>query len=150
LEGKYEPRDNTERLILLGACRFKNQTCAAAQLYAEVFAANPTLADDQRFSHRYNAARAAALAGCGQGQDAAGLGATERKRWRDQAREWLGADLASWGKALDRDPAAARESVRQRLPKWRVDDDLAGLREPTELESCLSGKGMTASHFGPK
>jgi serine/threonine-protein kinase len=140
LEGKYEPRDNTERLILLGACRFKNRTCAAARLYTEAFAADATLADDLRLNHRYNAARAAALAGCGKGEDAAGLGATERKRWRDQAREWLRADLASWGKALDRDPAAARESVRQRLTKWRVDPDLAGLREPTELEKLSVGE----------
>jgi serine/threonine-protein kinase len=140
LEGKYEPRDNTERLILLGACRFKNRTCAVARLYAEAFAADATLADDLRFGHRYNAARAASLAGCGQGEDAAGLGATERKRWRDQAREWLRADLASWGKALDRDPAAARESVRKRLTKWRVDPDLASLREPTELEKLSVGE----------
>jgi serine/threonine-protein kinase len=46
LEGKYEPRDNTERLALLGICRFKNRTCAAARLYAEAFAADATLADD--------------------------------------------------------------------------------------------------------
>ena len=71
-EGKYEPRDNTERLALVGACRFKNRTCAAARLYAEAFAADATLADDPRFSHRASAARAAALAGCGQGEDAAG------------------------------------------------------------------------------
>ena len=82
LEGKYEPRDNTERLALLGVCRFKNRTCAAARLYAEAFAADATLADDPRFSHRSNAARAAALAGCGQGEDAAGLGEADRMKWR--------------------------------------------------------------------
>jgi eukaryotic-like serine/threonine-protein kinase len=133
LEGKYEPRDNTERLALLGVCRFKNRTRAAAQLYAEAFAADATLADDSRFNHRYNAARTAALAGCGQGADATGLGEAERKRWRDQAREWLRADLAARVHAFDADPTAARAGVRQGLTYWREDPDLACVRDSGEL-----------------
>jgi serine/threonine-protein kinase len=133
LEGKYEPRDNTERLILLGACRFKNRTCAAAQLYAEAFAADETLADDPRFSHRCKAARAAALAGCGRGEDVAGVGEPERARWRQQARQWLRADLAAWNQALDRDPSAARDLL-SRVGVWRGDSELAVLFEPAELD----------------
>src|SRR4029077_8093047 len=74
LEGKWEPRDNTERLALLGVCQFNNRTRASAPLYADAFAADSTLADDSRFDHRYNAARWAALAGCGHGTDSTGLG----------------------------------------------------------------------------
>src|SRR5262249_23869589 len=74
LEGKHQPRDNTERLALLGVCRFKNRTYASARLYADAFAADATQADDSRLNHLYNAARAAAQAGCGQGADVTDLG----------------------------------------------------------------------------
>jgi serine/threonine-protein kinase len=32
LDGKYRPRDNDERLALLGVCQFTNRTCSAARL----------------------------------------------------------------------------------------------------------------------
>jgi serine/threonine-protein kinase len=89
LDGKYQPQDNDERLALLGACQFANRTRAMARLYADAFAAAPSLADDLAAGHRYNAARAAAHAGCGQGADATGLGEEEKARWREQARQWL-------------------------------------------------------------
>src|SRR6516165_3370785 len=101
LDGKYQPQDNDERLALLGACQFTNRTRAMARLYAEAFAAAPSLADDLGAGHRYNAARAAALASCGHGEDATGLGEEEGKRWREQARQWLRAGLAAWTKVLD-------------------------------------------------
>jgi serine/threonine-protein kinase len=134
LEGKYEPRDNTERLALLGVCSFKNRTCASARLYVDAFAADATLADDPRFDHRHNAARSAARAGYGQGEDATGLNETEKKRWRDQARNWLQADLAARVHAFDADPTAARSGVRKALTRWREDPELACLRDPGELE----------------
>jgi serine/threonine-protein kinase len=134
LEGKYEPRDNTERLALLGICRFKNRTLASAKLYTDMFAVDSTLASAPRFNHRYNAARAAALTGCGQGEDAASLAEAEKKRWRDQAREWLQMELAARIKALDTDPTAARAGVRGALTYWREDPDLACLRDPAALD----------------
>src|SRR5262249_28683715 len=118
---------------LLGACRFKNRTRAAARLYADAFAADATLADDLRFSHRYKAARAAALVGSGRGEDVAGVGEPERARWRQQARQWLRADLAAWNAALDRDTSAARVLL-SRVGAWRGDSELAGLFEPAELD----------------
>jgi serine/threonine-protein kinase len=138
LEGKYEPRDNTERLALLGVCRFKNLTRASARLYADAFAEDATLADDTRLSHRYNAACAAARAGCGQGTDAAGVEEAERARWLKQAREWLRADLAAWVRLLDTDPATARGVVRKALTRWREDPDLACVREPGELDKLVA------------
>ena len=77
LEGKYQPRDNDERIALRGICQFANRTRAAAELYAKAFAADPSLAIDVGRPHRYNAARMAALVGCGSGTDAAGLGKSE-------------------------------------------------------------------------
>jgi serine/threonine-protein kinase len=133
LEGTYHPRDNDERLALLGVCQFTDRPLASARLYADAFAADPRLADDLRAGHRYNAARAAALAGCGRGVDPAELGEPERLRWREQARHWLSSDLAVLNKMLD-DPMTDRDLVRTTLSLWRVEPDLAGLREPVELD----------------
>jgi serine/threonine-protein kinase len=132
LEGRYQPQDNVERLALLGVCRFKNLNRASARLYADAFAADPKLAEDPDVRHRYNAARAA-LAGCGGAADGGALSEAERARWREQARAWLRADLAAWGKRLDSDPAANR-LVQKTLTHWRADPDLAGLREPSALQ----------------
>jgi serine/threonine-protein kinase len=133
LDGKYQPQDNDERLALLGVCQFTNRTCALARLYAEAFANAPSVADDLGAGHRYNAARAAALAGCGHGEDAGELSGAERARWRQQARRWLREDLALWGKKLDSDPAA-NLLVQKALMHWRADPDLAGLRRPEALD----------------
>jgi hypothetical protein len=97
---------------------------AALSLYSEAFAARPAL---EPF-HRYAAARAAALAGCGQGKDAADLDDAERARWRRQSLVWLQLDLAWCGKALDGGKGQARAQVRARLQRWRSDGDLAGVR----------------------
>src|SRR5262249_42939187 len=110
------------------------RTAARTALCAHAFAAPPPLADDLGAGHRYNAARAAALAGCGRGEDATGLVEAERKRWRDQARAWLKADLATRTRTYDTDPTAARAaSVHESLRRWREDADLACVRDPGEL-----------------
>jgi tetratricopeptide (TPR) repeat protein len=131
LDGKYRPDDNAERLGLLGACQFTNRTCAMARLYSEAFAADPRLAEDLRAGHRFNAARAAALSGCGIGLDGAKLGVEERTAWRRQARDWLRADLAALTQLINSKRADSRDRVRESLARWNVEPDLAGLREPS-------------------
>ena len=140
LAGKHQPQDADERLALLGICQFTGRSLVLAGLYRDAFAADPRLAEDLIGGHRYSAARAAALAGCGRGEGAAGLGEAERKRWRVQAREWLRADLAAWRQA------PIRDRWRASLAQWRVEPDLAGLRDRTvverleedEREDCLA------------
>jgi serine/threonine-protein kinase len=138
MDGKHQPRDNDERLALLGACQFTNRIRAMARLYADAFAAVPSLADDLGASHRYNAARAAAQAGCGHGKDAVGLGEAEGKKWRDQARQWLRADLAARVRVLDTDPTAARLGVREALTRWWKEPDLACVRDRGELDKLAA------------
>jgi serine/threonine protein kinase/Tfp pilus assembly protein PilF len=101
---------------------------AAAHFYAEAFAAHPKLADDLRFPNRYNAACGAALAGCGQGQDAAGLDDAERARLRRRALDWLRADLVAWSQLLEKEPDQARARVQQALRTWQQDTDIAEVR----------------------
>jgi serine/threonine-protein kinase len=132
LEGKSEPRDNTERLALLGVSRFQNRTRTSARLYADAFVADTTFAADPRSGQHFNAARSAAQVGCGRGTDTAGVEESERVRWRKQAREWLRADLAEWVRVLDKNPAA-RGDAWKALTLWQVDPDLACVRDPGEL-----------------
>ncbi|OWK39482.1 serine/threonine-protein kinase [Fimbriiglobus ruber] len=136
LAGKYQPRDNDERLALLGVCQFTNRTRTSTRLYSDVFASAPHLAEDLGGGHRYNAARFAALAGSGRGKDADELGEEleERSFWRRQAHQWLREDLTAWDKAMRREPAKYRELVQQTLTRWRNDTDLTGIREPAALE----------------
>jgi tetratricopeptide (TPR) repeat protein len=140
LGGKHLPADNDERLGLLGVCQFENRTLTLARLYTDAFAADAMLADDFRTGRRAIAAVSAALAGCGQGEDAAGLVDAERAKWRTQAREWLRSDLAAWEKAIKADPAAHRDAARQRLRQWVNDPDLVWVRRPDLLEKLPAGE----------
>jgi tetratricopeptide (TPR) repeat protein len=129
LHGQAQPADASERVALAWLCQqYKKRYAAAARFYAEAFADQPKLADDLRTSHRYNAACAAALAGCRQGEDAAKLDDAERLRLRRQALDWLRADLAAWGQLLDREPEKTRAAVQKTLRLWQQDADFAGVR----------------------
>ena len=134
MDGKYQPQDDDERLALLGACQFANRTGAMARLYADAFAAAPSLADDLAAGYRYNAARAAALAGCGQGAGATNLGEKERTRWRQRSCQWLQADLAARTRAIDTGSPDTGGAHRMALKRCQTEPDLAGVREPSELD----------------
>ena len=101
---------------------------AAARFYREAFAEEPKLADDLNAQHRYNAACAAALAGCGQGVDADKLDAKERARLRQQALDWLRADLKAYQQVLEKSAGKAGPAIAQRMQHWLKDDDFAGVR----------------------
>jgi hypothetical protein len=126
LAGKGEPASLPEKIRLAGLAQkpYRAFYCAAVSLYSEAFAASPAL----EARHRYNAACAAALAGCGQGKDAADLADAGRARRRLQALEWLRQDFASWGKALEGGKPQVRAQVRSRMQHWRNDGDFAGVR----------------------
>src|SRR5207245_1053825 len=102
LKGAAQPADAAERIGLAKLCQeYKKLYAAAERFYAEAFAAEPKLADDLRTQDRYNAACAAALAGCGQGEDAGNLNDQKRTRLRGQALAGLRADLTAWGQLLE-------------------------------------------------
>jgi eukaryotic-like serine/threonine-protein kinase len=134
LQGTYCPRDNDERLALLGVCQFQGLNSAAAQLYADAFATDSTLADNLAAEHRYRAARFAARVGCGLSKDGVKVDDAERTRWRKQAREWLKADLASRAMTLVDGSEAVHHQVEKMLMRWQSDPDLAGVREASALE----------------
>src|SRR5262249_8059765 len=57
LAGELQPRDNDERLALLAVYQFTNCSLALAGLYADAFAADPSLAEDHKPGRRFSAAR---------------------------------------------------------------------------------------------
>jgi serine/threonine protein kinase/Flp pilus assembly protein TadD len=128
LEGKTQPASPAERVALAELCSLKRLHRAAARFYEEAFAAQPSLAEGLGTGHRYNAACAAALAGCGQGQDALLLDAEQRARLRRQALDWLRADLMARKQLLEKQPEQARAAVQRTLQHWQQDADFAGVR----------------------
>jgi serine/threonine-protein kinase len=131
LGGEIKPADVAERLRWIEVCRFKKEYACATRLFADLFAEQPTLVNAVQLGHRYNAACAAALAGCG--ENATHLMDSERARWRTQALQWLRADLTVWTQTFDRAPAKAREQIREVVTHWQDDPDLAGIRDQEGL-----------------
>jgi hypothetical protein len=129
LDGTKSPASAAERLELRELCYVKNLYAAAARYSRDAFVEEPKLAEDVPAGNRYAAAGVAALAGCGEGKDAADLNDAERARWRRQALEWLRLDLAWWGKVLDgRNGQAKKAQVRAWMQHWRSNGDFAGVR----------------------
>jgi tetratricopeptide (TPR) repeat protein/tRNA A-37 threonylcarbamoyl transferase component Bud32 len=126
-EAKPQNPRETAALASLAQQPYKRLHVAAVRLYRDAFAADPRLADP-RTGNRYNAACSAALAGCGAGKDVKELDDAERARLREQALDWLRAELAAWGKVLDENDAKGRQLARRELAHWLVDADLAGVR----------------------
>ena len=133
VHGKDRPAA-ADCLDLAELCFVKNHYATAARLYAEALAATPQLTEDLRAGHRFNAARAAALASGGHGDDAAGLKEPERAGLRKQSRDWLRLDLAAWAKKVDTGTAADRIQAPKTLAPWRDDPDLARLRDPAAVD----------------
>ena len=133
VQGKDKPAP-ADCLDLAELCFVKKHYATAARLYAEALAATPGLTEGLRAGHRFNAARAAALAGCRRGDDVAGLGESEQKDLRNQARDWLRLDLAAWARKVDTGTEADRIQAQKTLAPWRDDPALAGLRDADALE----------------
>jgi hypothetical protein len=127
LAGVTGPDSARERLELAVFCQhYKKMHAAAARFFADAFAAEPKFAERPGGYHSA-AARSAALAGCAQGADAAGLPAKLRAGLRQQALAWLRTDLAAW------QPRAGTEPARRALTHWQTDPALAGVRDPAAL-----------------
>jgi serine/threonine-protein kinase len=133
-DDKAQPKDMSEQVELALFCAdYPHVYDLAARWYADAFESKPELAEDLGGKHRFNAARAAARAARGQGPSAAKLEDKERTHWRQQALDWLRADLALWTERLRDNKPGAEVAARQMLARWLRDPDLANLREETAL-----------------
>jgi tetratricopeptide (TPR) repeat protein len=134
LNGQAKPAGAAECLELATICRYKQLNGGTTRFYSEAFAAEPKLAKDLNAQHRYDAACAAALAGCRQGEDADKFDEMECARLRRQAWDWLQADLKAYQQAMDKPAAKAGPLVVQRMQHWLQDIDFAGVRGADALD----------------
>jgi tetratricopeptide (TPR) repeat protein/tRNA A-37 threonylcarbamoyl transferase component Bud32 len=134
LQGKGQPSSASERLALAWLCQqpYQQRYATAARLYAQAFSEQPRAAEDLQVVHQYNAACAAALAGCGKGADAAKIDDKEQARLRRQALTWLRADVALLVEQMKSGKPAGR-AVQATLLHWQKDSDLAGVRDQGAL-----------------
>jgi tetratricopeptide (TPR) repeat protein len=129
LKGERKLTDTAERVGLAGVCQAKKLHHAATRLYADAFAADAKLVEEDTTGLRYKAACQAALAGAGKGEDAGKLDDQERARLRKQALDWLRADLALLAAG-----EVGRRRVARILGHWQQDGELASLRDATALQ----------------
>jgi serine/threonine protein kinase/Flp pilus assembly protein TadD len=135
LQGKDRAKHAGESLGFAILCMppYREQYADAARFYGEAFAAEPKLAESLQAPHRYNAACAAALAGCGRGTKADKLDATRKAQLRRQSLNWLRADLEARRLLLDNDARKAAPYVTEQMRHWLADTDFAGVRGPQAL-----------------
>jgi serine/threonine-protein kinase len=134
LAGKAKPRNPQQQIELALFCStYKEHYQAAVRFFTDAFRAEPKLADNLNAQHRYNAACATALAAAGKGQDAGKLDDKERARLRQQALDWLRADLAAYTRQTEKGNPNTRQAIQQRLAHWQEDTDLAAVRDAKAL-----------------
>jgi tetratricopeptide (TPR) repeat protein len=133
LRSDDKPRDNAERLAVAQIAFVRMYFVAATRNWADALGSQPKLGDDRRALHRYNAARAAALAGAGQAKDEPPPDDAAKARLRQQALEWLKAELTAWSKTLDSGEPPHAPEIARILGHWEQDAALAALREADAL-----------------
>ncbi len=141
LNGQKHPNDAVELLALAQLCGlpFKKRYADAVRFYRAAFQEDAKLGDDLEAYNRYNAACNAALAGCGQGQGADKLAPQERARLRQQALDWLRADLIAFDQMMEKPADKARSTIAlpiriaPRMQQWLEDTDFAGVRGDSAL-----------------
>jgi tetratricopeptide (TPR) repeat protein len=133
LQGTDKLAGAAEQIEFARLCLLRKRYAAAARFSRDAFAAEPKLAENVPSGNRYHAARGAALAGCGRGKDAVRLD-EQRAGWRQQALDWLRADLAWMGKVTDKANAQTKALIRRWLQDWQGNPDLAGVRDRAALD----------------
>jgi tetratricopeptide (TPR) repeat protein len=133
LQGESRPANASERAEFAKVCNYKRQYLAASRLYNEALVEDPELAANPKTGTRYDAACMAALAGCGQGEDAGDLSEVVRTQLRQQALNWLRAELEAWDQLLLRDATKIRSIASQKMQGMQADRDFTGVRDQEGL-----------------
>jgi eukaryotic-like serine/threonine-protein kinase len=134
LAGTERPTDVPTQLALAEWClKHKRLTAMAASYYASVLSTQPSLADDPEAGIRFDAASAAALAGCGGGADAGKLDDRRRAELRKQAFDWLTAEYGAWAERHRLGKPGDHRLVATAVRAWLNNEDLAGVRDAQAL-----------------
>jgi tetratricopeptide (TPR) repeat protein len=134
------PASTAERVDYAQVAHARGFPMTSARLWAEAFAAEPSLASDQRQRLRFAAARSAALAGCGLGRDRPPPDEAARSALRRHAHEWLQAELAAAAQTVKTGRSRANYAVCEMLDYWQVERDLAGIRDEDALANLPEGE----------
>jgi serine/threonine-protein kinase len=135
LRAKDRPFDASETADFAQLCVYKQLYSASARLWSDAFAARPELALNAGEENRLQAARAAALAGCGLGKDDPAPDDAARERLRHQALDWMNAELTAIAQLLEKGTPRERGEIPMRLGRWQVDPAWVGLRADAALDS---------------
>ncbi len=135
-----KPANNAERLDFAQVAYAVKRFAVAAGLWAEALETDPNLGDDRKTLDRYNAARAAALAAAGHGEDEP-LDDAAKAKLRGQALDWLKAEFTAWGKTQP------RPAIEQTLWRWQLDTALAGIRDEAALAKLSPEEQKAFSQF---
>jgi tetratricopeptide (TPR) repeat protein/tRNA A-37 threonylcarbamoyl transferase component Bud32 len=127
LEGKNKPASARQMLDLASLCARKRAFADALRFYRDGFAWDAGLAEDLDDDLRSDAADTAVLVAASQGTDVA------RAKNRQQALEWLRADLKAWRKRLESGQPVDRKRVQQVMRNWLIAYEVASVRTPTAL-----------------
>jgi serine/threonine-protein kinase len=156
LRGDDRPKNAAEGIDLAEVCLDRDRPAAASRLFAEALAAEPSRAEARigpsywYFSRadarnvdtpRYEAARAAILAGTGRGLDAPPPNETARAVFRRQALALLRQERAAWTRELERADRASVKRVRRAFESWIEDLDLNVIRLPEALDALPDAEG---------
>jgi eukaryotic-like serine/threonine-protein kinase len=139
LAGKERPTDvGTQRALAEWCLMHKRLPATAVGFYASALSTQPSLADDLESGNRVHAAVAAALAGCGVGEDAAKLNVARRAELRKLALDWLTAEYNVCAERHRVGKPGDRSFVATVVRSWQRDEDLAGVRDQPALSRLPS------------
>jgi tetratricopeptide (TPR) repeat protein len=142
LAGKERPTAvPTQRALAEWCLKHKRLTATAVGFYASALSTQPSLADDLEAGNRYHAACAAALAGCGVGEDVAELDGEKRTALRKLALDWLTAECNGCAERHRLGKRSDRTVVATTVRSWLKKEDLAGVRDEQGLARLPSEEG---------
>jgi serine/threonine-protein kinase len=142
LAGKERPTDApTQRALAEWFLKHKRLTATAAGFYASALSTQPSLADDLEAGNRYHAACAAALAGCGTGEDVADLDGEKRAALRQLALDWLTTEYNVCDERHRAGKPGDRTVVAMTVRSWLNSEDLAGVRDEQGLAKLPAEEG---------
>jgi tetratricopeptide (TPR) repeat protein len=133
IRGDDKLKDAVEQLEFASFAHKTQHFGPAARLFFESFRADPSLAEDTQAANRYYAACSAVLAAAGKGTDKPPPDEPEKARWRQQALDWLRADLDHWAKQVETGKPEAKGLVSEKLGRWNADSNLRSIRDSDDL-----------------
>ena len=147
LEKLVASAGNADRLTFARLAWDQKKFASAARFWSQALASDPKLGDDRQARHRYNAARAAAMAAAGQAHDEPPLDDAAKTTLRRQALDWLKAELDFYRKQLENGKPIERAAVNGELLAWQKDGNLAGLRDAAALAQLPEDEQKAFTQF---